>query len=208
MMNFSNIRNLICLSTCLGMVFLSSSNLVFADTGIKNEITKNTNQKMDLSRFYSKKPEFKPGFFLKERKALYEKIMLAEKNGVGVKHYLTAFKYIETMVEKGAKQEEVAKRIDSLARGLDDQLKRSKILKIQKLPPPIAASSPPPSAVRSKSRSSSASKLNKNDLYKKIKDNWFGGNIPPSIKNRIPAGVDPSKLSKSDIDKLMKRLGK
>ena len=49
---------------------------------------------------------------------------------------------------------------------------------------------------------------NRNELVDKIKNGWFGGDLPDSIKKKIPPGFDPSKMSKQDIDRLMNRLGK
>ena len=147
-----------------------------------------------------------PGPLLKERKALYARILEAEKNGVGVKNYINALKYVEAMAVKGAPERDISVRVQSISRSLDEQFKRSQILKIQKLPPPIAASSPPPSSQQPVSRRSQFN--NKSDIVNKIKDKWFGGAIPDQYKNKLPKGFDPSKLSKQDVDRLMKRLGK
>ena len=157
-----------------------------------------------------------PGALEAERGALLKKILEAEAAGVGVKNYLTAFKYIESLAEKGADAGVIAPRLSSINASLDEQLKRSRILKTQKLPPPIAASSPPPS--QTGGRGSGKASSNKQDLlnqlrgrgqgevFDKLKDKWFGGDLPDSVKNKIPAGFDPSKLSKEDMDRLMQRL--
>lgn len=157
-----------------------------------------------------------PGVLEAERGSLLKKILVAEEAGVGVKNYLTAFKYIESLTEKGADASVISPRLSSINTSLDEQLKRSRILKTQKLPPPIAASSPPPSQMGGKPAGKSAS--GKQDLLNelrgrgqgevidKLKDKWFGGDLPDSVKNKIPAGFDPSKLSKEDMDRLMQRL--
>lgn len=157
-----------------------------------------------------------PGALEAERGALLKKILAAEDAGVGVKNYLTAFKYLESLAEKGADPSVIAPRLSSINASLDEQLKRSRVLKTQKLPPPIAASSPPPSQMGGRPPGKSAS--GKQDLLNqlrgrgqgevidKLKDKWFGGDLPDSVKNKIPAGFDPSKLSKEDMDRLMQRL--
>lgn len=159
------------------------------------------------------------GPLFERRSALKERIERAESDGIGVKNYLSALKYVESMIKSGQPESAIVPRLISIERGLDEQYKRSRILKIQKLPPPIAASSPPPSAsysgpVKSNSSSSSGNldsmlkNGNRREILEKIKNGWFGGDLPDSVKNKIPKGFDPSSLSKQDLDRLMKRLGK
>lgn len=184
--------------------------LLLSPAPAKADTTEKKSNLGSLSSQYSKESKLCKGPFLKEREELKEKIEIARSNGVGVKNYLAAFTYIESMVKNNAEEEEIARRLDALSNSLDEQFKRSKILKIQKLPPPIAASSPPPSLVRKrkKNKFSKLSNSNRGELVNKLKDKWFGGDIPDSIKKKIPAGIDPNKLSKQDIDSLLNRLGK
>ena len=156
------------------------------------------------------------GPLLDRRQALKRRILEAEADGIGVKNYLNAFKFVESMVVAGKQEKDLAPRLDSISRGLDEQYKRSHVLKTQKIPPPIAASSPPPSfSGESRRGGRNSGKLdsmlnggNRNELVDKIKNGWFGGDLPDSIKKKIPPGFDPSKMSKQDIDRLMNRLGK
>lgn len=150
-----------------------------------------------------------------ERQAFHSKIVdLGHKydNGFGVSGYLKAFEFLEQSVKNGATDEEVKAELTRLSRGLDDQIKRSKLLKIQKPAPPISASSPPPSEVEA-AMGGGHKKFNglgvggqQGQLMDTIKDKWFGGEIPDSIKSKIPAGFDPSMLNTPEGQGLLQKL--
>ncbi len=144
-----------------------------------------------------------------DRRKLLETINTAKQYGFGTTAYLNAYKALDDRVKAGAGEPEIKSRLDSIVTGLDEQLKRSKQLKTQKPAPPIAASSPPPSA--SGGGSSGGTKLsggNADDIISKLKDKWFGGEIPDSIKKKIPPGIDPSTLNADTARELLKKYGK
>lgn len=150
-----------------------------------------------------------------ERQAFHTKIVdLGNKydNGFGVSGYLKAFELLEQNVKNGATDEEVKAELTRLSRGLDDQIKRSKLLKVQKPAPPISASSPPPSEIEAamgagkKKFSGLGVGGQQGQLMDTIKDKWFGGEIPESIKSKIPAGFDPSMLNTPEGQGLLQKL--
>ncbi len=146
------------------------------------------------------------GPLLAERQALREKIKAAEGKGIGIKPYLMAFDALEATIKTGATGEGLQKRVESISRGLDDQLKRSDDLKKQRPAPPISASSPPPSAM-SGGGGGQARGGNQGNLVEALKNKWLGGGeIPESIKSKIPSNIDPNKLKQEDVDALLKQL--
>lgn len=70
-----------------------------------------------------------PGPLEADRQAMLENIKAAEELGVGVGGYMAAFKFMEEEVAGGATEETVQKRLDSLRRGLTEQLERKQALK-------------------------------------------------------------------------------
>lgn len=161
--------------------------------------------------------EVSPGPLLEKRRALFQRLMQARDKGIGITNYLAAFKGIEESAKTGESEESLGKRLDSLGSSLSDQLKRSVILKTQKLPPPIAASSPPPSAGASGASGGSGaagasglSSTDGNDLLARLKGK-YGDHVPDAIKDKLPGGIpsDPSKLlSDPNIRDLIKGLKK
>jgi len=151
-------------------------------------------------------PEFAPGPLLDQRKKLYETIMTAKGYGFGITAYMSAFNALEESVKAGASEKDVQNRLNSIVSGLTEQLKRSQQLKIQKPAPPIAESSPPPSSMQIPSSVRNALQGgNADNLIDKVKEKWFGGEIPDSIKKKIPANFDPSMLNSDQARELMKR---
>ncbi|MBK9144919.1 MAG: hypothetical protein IPM23_20700 [Candidatus Melainabacteria bacterium] len=147
---------------------------------------------------------------LKERR-LKIKTMIedAGREGVGTRIYSQALDAVEAMVRTGGSEALLSQRLDSIENSLNEQFKRRRILKYQKPAPPIAASSPPPSQLEQAGRGNDRLKgVNKDGLIEAITDKWFGGDLPDSIKSKIPANVDPSMLKGQDLDKLMKKLNK
>lgn len=80
----------------------------------------------------------KPGLLEAERSSMLANINAAEELGVGVQGYMAAFKFMEEEVAGGADEATVQKRLDSLRRGLTEQLERKQYLKEK----PTAAAQP------------------------------------------------------------------
>lgn len=151
-------------------------------------------------------PLIHPGPLEDQRKKLYQTILAAKNYGFGTTAYMNAFNSLEDSVKAGAPEKDVKSRLDSIVHGLDEQLKRSQQLKIQRPAPPIAESSPPPSAMNLPSGVRSALQSGNTDgLIEKVKEKWFGGEIPDSIKKKIPANFDPSMLNSDTAKELMKK---
>lgn len=151
-------------------------------------------------------PEIAPGPLLEQRKKLYDTIMTAKGYGFGIGAYMSAFNSLEDSVKAGASEKDIQGRLNSIVSGLTEQLKRSQQLKIQKPTPPIAESSPPPSSMQIPASVKNALQGgNADNLIEKVKEKWFGGEIPDSIKKKIPANFDPSMLNSDQAKELMKR---
>lgn len=71
----------------------------------------------------------KPGPLQAERQAMLDNINAAEELGVGAAGYMAAFKFMEEEVAAGATEATVQKRLDSLRKGLTEQLERKQYLK-------------------------------------------------------------------------------
>ncbi|QQR55726.1 MAG: hypothetical protein IPG59_11940 [Candidatus Melainabacteria bacterium] len=70
-----------------------------------------------------------PGAGLAMRQTLAKQIVEAQKRGVGVKAYSTAFAQLEDSVAKGATEDDVKKKVLSIVSGLHSQLRQSATLK-------------------------------------------------------------------------------
>lgn len=73
--------------------------------------------------------KLQPGAGLSLRQALAKQIIEAQKRGVGVKAYSSAFAELEDSVSKGASEEDVKKKVMSIVSGLHSQLKQSITIK-------------------------------------------------------------------------------
>lgn len=73
--------------------------------------------------------KLQPGAGLSMRQTLAKQIVEAQKRGVGVKAYSTAFAQLEDSVAKGATQDDVKKKVMSIVSGLHSQLRQSATLK-------------------------------------------------------------------------------
>jgi hypothetical protein len=153
-------------------------------------------------------PPVSPGPLEDQRRKLLETIMTAKGYGFGIGAYLNAFKYLDDRVKSGAPETEIKRQLDSIVQGLSEQLKRSQELKSQKPAPPIAESSPPPSAMipSGVKKALAGGKIDGN-LIEVVKDKWFGGEIPDSIKRKIPAGIDPNSIDPAMAKELLRRYG-
>lgn len=64
-----------------------------------------------------------------ERQQLYNQIQAAKASGIGIKNYMMAFDYIETMAKKGESEEAIKKRMVPLVSALAGQLKTREDIK-------------------------------------------------------------------------------
>jgi hypothetical protein len=128
-----------------------------------------------------------PGPGESQRKALLARIMEAKAKGIGITNYMMAFQALDQSVKSGDASADILKRVDSLNVSLDEQFKRSAVLKVQKLPPPVAASpqTSPLGAIAGGGSKGSGDTMK--DLQAK-----YGDKIPPELKDKL--GSDPSKL--------------
>ncbi|CAN5541073.1 hypothetical protein BH11CYA1_BH11CYA1_15100 [soil metagenome] len=160
-------------------------------------------------------PLVEPGPAEAKRTALVMRIFNAKAQGIGIDAYLSAFAMLENSVKAGETEANLNKRIDSLNSSLDDQLKRSAVLKTQRPAPPVAASGFPAGGLGSSGGSSLGGT---SDLIRKLqekygdqipanlKDKLGGGQIPDSLKDKIPAGL--GGMDSSQIEELIKKYKK
>jgi hypothetical protein len=148
-----------------------------------------------------------------KRRNLLIRILSAKEKGIGIDAYLNAFGALEHSVKTGESEAALVKRIDSLNSSLDDQLKRSVILKTQRPAPPVAASSFPPSS----SANSGGGSGGGGDVLQQLKEKYgnqvpdnlkdkLGGQIPDSIKNQLPSGL--GNMSPDQLKELVKQFRK
>ncbi|QQR59249.1 MAG: hypothetical protein IPG59_07100 [Candidatus Melainabacteria bacterium] len=147
-----------------------------------------------------------PGPMAVERQKVLDMILAAKEQKIGITAYLGAFKSLEDQVKAGAQEKQIKSRLESISISLGEQLKRSKELKSQKPAPPVAASSPTSGEGSSKA-GLDLSGSNTDKMINKLRDKWFGGEIPDSIKKKIPPGIDPSKMDNDTIKDLLKKYG-
>lgn len=160
-------------------------------------------------------PLVEPGPAEARRTALLMRIFNAKSQGIGIDAYLNAFAMLENSVKTGETEVNLNKRIDSLNSSLDDQLKRSAVLKTQRPAPPVAASGFPAGGLGSAGGSSAGGT---SDLIRKLqekygdqipanlKDKLGGGQIPENLKDKIPAGL--GGLDPGQIEDLIKKYKK
>jgi hypothetical protein len=140
-----------------------------------------------------------PGPFEAKRKLLLASIKVAKKQGFGITSYLKELNNIEQQVKEGNKSPQLEERIDSVAEGLQDQLKRSQILKTQRPGPPIHSQASVSSGSGSAGGGNALSGLgggNTSDMIQKLRAK-YGDKIPPNI--------DPSMLNSDTAKEFLKR---
>ncbi|MBU6453488.1 MAG: hypothetical protein KGS72_17040 [Cyanobacteria bacterium REEB67] len=139
-----------------------------------------------------------PGPGEDKRKALLGRIMEAKSRGIGTSTYMMAFDALEQSVKSGVANEAVFKRVDSLNSSLDDQFKRSAILKTQRAAPPVAASDPTTPLGAAGLSAGSAGNTDTAALIQKLQAK-YGNQIPDNLKDKIPAGMgnNPAELLKN-----------
>jgi hypothetical protein len=89
-----------------------------------------------------------PGPCQDKRKALLSNIGLAKEKGIGVTTYVAAFKAVDQSVTSGAAEADIAEKVASLQSTLDEQFKRSDIMKTEQLGPPVKGYRAPASVYR------------------------------------------------------------
>lgn len=147
-----------------------------------------------------------PGPMALERQKVLDMILSAKEQKIGITAYLGAFKSLEDQVKAGAQEKQIKSRLESISGSLGEQLKRSKELKLQKPAPPVAASSPSPGESGS-SQGTGPSGGSTDKVIDNLRKKWFGGEIPDSIKKKIPPGFDPGKMDNETIKDLLKKYG-
>jgi hypothetical protein len=133
--------------------------------------------------------------------------MAAKKQGIGIGGYLAEYNRIEDMVKAGQPESTYEGRLSSLVTGIDEQIKRSQVLKTQH-PVTISGSGSSSSASGSGGgfgAGGGGAGLNPEKLNQlKAK---YGDKIPPDIAEKL-GNLSPEqkeKLMKSDL--LKKFLG-
>jgi hypothetical protein len=139
-----------------------------------------------------------PGPGEDKRRALLGRIMEAKSRGIGTSTYMMAFDALEQSVKTGVADDAVFKRVDSLNSSLNDQFKRSAILKTQRAAPPVAASDPTSPLGSAGLSGSSAGNTDTASLIQKLQAK-YGNQIPDNLKDKIPAGMgnNPADLLKN-----------
>lgn len=136
-----------------------------------------------------------PGAFESKRQLLLASIKLAKKQGFGVTVYLGELNKVEEQIKAGNASPQLEARIDSIADGLQDQLKRSQILKTQR---PTGAS-PRTSYSGSSSSDSNRPRKSTDAMINELRQK-YGDKIPAGL-----SGLDNNelkeKLMKSDVAK-------
>jgi hypothetical protein len=143
-----------------------------------------------------------PGPLLEQRKALLSRIVSAQKQGIGITTYMSEFNRIEGLVKDGQPAGAYQSRVASLSASLDDQLKRSQILKTQR---PVAPQLRMSSQSAGHGNGSSAGTglgslgINPNDPRLEQLKQKYGSQI-----NQIPGGLSGlGKLGPQDREKLL-----
>lgn len=154
------------------------------------------------------------GPLLERRKQLFDKIQEAKRKGVGIGGYLSAFQALEEQVKAGDGEDKIGPRVDSIQRGLADQLKRSEVLKVQRPLPPqgsqVTGSGPISGPVASAKPSAGpqaggggADLSAHNPLIEKLRQRFPGATslndipeeqIPESLRDKFKDPVIRSKL--------------
>lgn len=147
-----------------------------------------------------------PGPLALERQKVLDMILSAKEQKIGITAYMGAFKSLEDQVKSGAQEKQIKGRLESISGSLSEQLKRSKELKLQRPAPPVAASSPSPAEAGGAGKSDPGGG-NTDKMIDNLRKKWFGGEIPDSIKKKIPPGFDPGKMDNDTIKDLLKKYG-
>lgn len=145
-----------------------------------------------------------PGPLQEKRRALFTRIQAAKAQGIGISSYMGEFTRIEGLVKAGQPESAYADRIDSISKALDDQLKRSQLLKAQRasMPPIVQSgpSTPVPAAGDSTLEQLQKSIGSKGGGFDRVPQGLLD-KIPPNMRDRILNSPGAKKL----IDSYMKQ---
>jgi hypothetical protein len=137
-----------------------------------------------------------PGPFEAKRKLLLASIKMAKKQGFGITGYLGELSKVEDQIKQGNSGPQLEARIDSIADGLQDQLKRRQVLQTQR---PIGTSSSRSSYTQASSESGAGRPRKSTDAILNELRQKYGDKIPSGL-----GGMDgdlKEKLMKSDAAK-------
>lgn len=157
--------------------------------------------------------ETAPGPLLEKRKNALSRIMAAKKQGIGISGYLAEYNRIEDMVKAGQPETAYESRLTSLVSGIDEQIKRSAVLKTQH---PVSTSSSSGSSVSSGSPGSGTGAGSSsgggglgglsNEKLSQLKAK-YGDKIPPDIAEKLGNLSPEQKERLMQSDMLKKLLG-
>lgn len=132
-----------------------------------------------------------PGPFEAKRQLLLSSIKVAKKQNFGITSYLNELNKIEEQIKQGNATPQLEARIDSIADGLTDQLKRSQILKSQR---PAAGSTRTSYTAGGGSADAGHGHKNTDAIINELRQKYG---------DKIPSGLDNAelkeKLMKSDL---------
>lgn len=140
------------------------------------------------------------------RQSLLKKIRQAQSEGIGVAAYMQAFQALEAQVKTGTGEPAIGQRVENIQRSLEEQLKKSKILKTQRPIPPRGSQvhgSPAESAPVSAAKAASGAADNSGSILDKLKAKYGDRieNLPPGLQEQLK---DPDTRQKL-IDKFKGR---
>ncbi|HEY9756170.1 MAG TPA: hypothetical protein V6C97_13470 [Oculatellaceae cyanobacterium] len=160
--------------------------------------------------------ETAPGPLLEKRKNALSRIMAAKKQGIGISGYLAEYNRIEDMVKAGQPETAYESRLTSLVTGIDEQIKRSAVLKTQH---PVSTSSSSGSSGSSGLSGASGSGPGSggssgggglgglsNEKLSQLKSK-YGDKIPPDIAEKLGNLSPEQKERLMQSDMLKKLLG-
>ncbi len=146
-----------------------------------------------------------PGPLFEKRKLLLGRIQAAKKQGTGISGYMAEYGRIEQMVKAGEPESNYADRLDSLQNNIDEQIKRSQILKTQHpvyTAPPISSGSASASSV-SHSGGGSIGGMSIDQLKAK-----YGDKVPSGIAEKLGSMTPDQQRKLLDSDMVKKFLDK
>jgi hypothetical protein len=152
------------------------------------------------------------GPLLEKRKLVLSRIQAAKKQGTGISGYMAEYARIEQMVKNGEPEANYADRLSSLQNGVDEQLKRSQMLKTQRPTySGISASSSSSSSVSSSASSGGGRGSGGGPLGGMSLDQIkakYGDKVPPDIADKLSSMSPEKKKELLNSDIVKKFLGK
>lgn len=146
-----------------------------------------------------------PGHLLEPRRMLFQRLIQARDEGIGIAPYMAAFGRVEDSVRNGGTPESLQPQIESLARNLKAQIDRSRVLKTQRpIPaqgsqsvtgaaPGLGAAGAPGGLVAPLGEGKSSSL---DGLLEKVKERLQTGDIPDSLKEKLNSDKGRKLLEK------------